>query len=175
MDSWIDDGKTKWGELSDTDKFVVGSAATLTIGGAILALVTGRASIFAAGAGISATLIVVRLATKGGNDDQVGSSRFVPATRSPLAGKRSAGLEPRRSVDFTYGGGELGAPVGRMEDNGPVQTFNGLPTLEDAKNFPMMHRIPEVDVRTEPLDDRIRYANTSPLGPYTGQTVTGFW
>jgi hypothetical protein len=173
MESWTDDAKTKWSNLEDIDKFVVGSSVILTVGGAIVGLLMGKPAVFAAGAGISAVLVGVRWATKGDDDDHPNvHTHHAPAqTRTT----RSPGLMPRRDVDYTYGGGELGAPIGRMVDTGPVRTFNGLPSMEDAKNFPLMHRVPDADIRTEPLDDRIRWATTGPLGPYTGQTVTGFW
>jgi len=174
MESWFDDAKAKWTDLEDVDKFIVGSAAVLTVGGGVVALFTGKPAVFAAGAGISAVLVGVRWVTKK-DDAPVTPAAQVRgrANRPPIP--RSPGLMPRRSVDYTYGGGELGAPIGRMEDTGPVRTFNGLPSMEDAKNFPLMHRVPDADIRTEPLDDRIRWATTGPLGPYTGQTVTGFW
>ena len=174
FDSWTDDAKDKWEELEDTDKFVVGSAGVLTVGGAIVALFSGKPAIFAAGAGISAALVLVRYATRD-KDHPIIYKELARQTSSSHGKGRSPALQPRRDVDYSYGGGELGAPIGRMEDTGPVRTFNGLPTMEEAQNFPLMHRIPTADIRTEPLDDRIRWATSGPLGPYTGQTVTGFW
>jgi hypothetical protein len=170
--SWIDDVKNKWTDLPEIDKFIVGGATTLTVGGAIVALITGKPEIFAAGAGISAALVLVRVVTKDDSEESPAQVRGI-ANKVPMP--KSPGLMPRRDVDYTYGGGELGAPIGRMEDTGPVRTFNGLPSREDAKHFPLMHRVPDADIRTEPLDDRIRWATSDPLGPYTGQTVTGFW
>jgi hypothetical protein len=35
-----------------------------------------------------------------------------------------------------------------------------------AAQYPIMHRIPEVEVWTESMDDRIRWHNFGPLGPY---------
>lgn len=172
MESWVDDAKGKWDDLEDVDKFIVVSSAVLTVGGGIVGLVTGKPAIFAAGAGISVVLVGARWATK---DEDIVVQSSLPAPAMKRAGPRSPGLLPRRDVDYSYGGGELGAPIGRMVDNGPVRTFNGLPTVEEASGFPLMHRVPDADIRTEPLDDRIRWATTGPLGPYTGQTVTGFW
>jgi len=175
MESWIDDTKSKWTDLSEIDKFVVGSAVTLTIGGGIVALFTGKPAVFAAGAGISAVLVGVRWVTKDEEETPVPASAQARGRANKVPMPRSPGLMPRRDADYTYGGGELGAPIGRMEDTGPVRTFNGLPSMEDAKNFPLMHRVPDADIRTEPLDDRIRWATSGSLGPYHGQTVTGFW
>lgn len=167
---WVDNIKDKWADLEDIDKFVVGSSVILTVGGAILGLAMGKPAVFAAGAGVSAVMVGVRWATRG--DASPPTPPAPPAVRRATS---SPGLAARREVDYSYGGGELGAPIGRMTDTGPVHTFNGLPSMEDAKGFPLMHRVPDADIRTEPLDDRIRWATTGPLGPYTGQTVTGFW
>lgn len=161
MEAW----EAKWDDLEDVDKFVVAASATLTLGGAIAALVSGKPAIFVAGAGMSVAIVGARWVTRDDSDPAPPVPPAPPVTSAP----------PRRAEDYTYGGGGLGAPIGRMEDKGPVRTFNGLPTVGEAKNFPLMHRVPDADIRTEPLDDRIRWATSGPLGPYTGQTVTGFW
>lgn len=180
MESWIDDAKTKWNEFEDVDKFIIGSAGVLTIGGALISLFSGNGSAFLGGAGISAVLVVVRAVTKDkGGDDPIptSSTRYQNQAKGSnfRLSSRMPEQSPRRTVDYTYGGGELGAPIGEMVDNGPVTTFNGLVSKDEAKDFPMWHRHVEVDVRTEPLDDRIRWATNDPLGPYRGSTVTGFW
>lgn len=173
--SFVEDMRKKWDELEDVDKFVAGSAAVLTIGGAVLGLAMGKPAVFAAGAGVSAVIVGVRWATMDSQTPPPESLTNPTPPPKAYSYSRSPALMPRRDVDYTYAGGDIGAPIGRVEDNGPVQTFNGVPTVEEARNFPIMHRVPNADMRTEPLDDRIRFANTPPEGPYTGQTVTGFW
>ena len=174
MESLKDNARGAWDDLEDVDKFVVASSVVLTVGGAVVSLLTGKPAVFAAGAGISAVLVGARWVTKNPDADDTPPHDAAPAP-APAQATRSPGLLPRRDVDYTYGGGELGAPIGRMVDSGPVRTFNGLPTAAEASHFPLMHRVPDADIRTEPLDDRIRWATSGPLGPYTGQTVTGFW
>jgi hypothetical protein len=181
ISAYINDLFEKWSDMEDADKLVVGASGILIIGGALISLFTRNGSVFLGGAVVSILLIIIRYVTK---DTDVSPTRKnlaaqqAPQKLSPYSTVTSSAdfsYEKRRDADFTYGGGELGAPIGRMEDKGPVKTFNGLVTMEEARKYPLMHRHPEVDVRTEPLDDRIRWATTDPLGPYTGQTVTGFW
>ena len=166
MESFIDDAKEKWDGLEDIDKLAIGGAGVLILGGALISLFSRSATPFLGGALVGAVLIGGRIILKPKDD---------PLTTERVPNPSRTSVPARREIDYTYGGGELGAPIGRMVDNGPVQTFNGLVTQDEARDYPMWHRHVEVDVRTDPLDDRIRWATNAPLGPYRGSTVTGFW
>jgi len=175
MESFVDDVKSKWEDLEDVDKFIVAGSGVLTIGGALVSLISRDGSAFLGGAAVSAALVIMRFVTKDDKDDQPVVTAEPKKQGGFRVSSRMPENSPRRTVDYTYGGGELGAPIGEMVDDGPVTTFKGLVSREEAKDFPMWHRHVEVDVRTEPMDDRIRWATNDPLGPYRGSTVTGFW
>lgn len=157
--------KSKWEGLEYTDKLVTGSAAALALGGGVVSLITWNPKTFAICASIGALSVFVRVLTKP-EPTQV-------ATAPPSSsGSCTSGCKTHKTIEPAAAG--LGAPWHEPADQGVVTTFAGPVTRQEAEDVPRMWRVPVADVRTDPLDDRIRSQVVPPLGPYVGDRG-GFW
>ena len=150
---YVNELKEKWGQLEDTDKLVIGGAGILTLAGVVVAVFTRSAVPFLGGAAGGALLVGARIITK--QEQAKPQQQQVP-------------VQPSKAVQND----RLGAPAVSMQYAGPVQTFNGLVSEEEARNFPVMHRIPEADLRTDPLNESIA---PTPDAPHAAQSVTDIW
>lgn len=154
MERYADELKERWGQLEDTDKLAIGGAGILTLAGVVISLFTRSAVPFLGGAAGGALLVGARIITK--------------QDAKPQQQQESQPVRPSKAAQND----RLGAPAVSMQYAGPVQTFNGLVSEEEARNFPLMHRIPEADIRTDPLNESIA---PTPDAPHAAQSVTDFW
>jgi hypothetical protein len=139
---------------------LLAAAGVCVVGGGVLALVTRNPRLYAVGATLGAILVTAVIVIKLDADmvEKTTEPDPVPAPK-PVPNRPESGV-----------GAPMWAPGPR------ISTFNGLVTKAEAMSYPVAHRVPEVEFWTDELDDRTKWPNTSPLGPYTGDRGAGaYW
>jgi hypothetical protein len=133
-------------------KWIVAGGGCL-VGGGLIALATGRSFWFAAGALLGAGVVGARLYDRSAAKDET-----VHRQRNRFAPDRT---------NFGLSGG-LGAPEIPAVDQPMVPAAGETLTKTRAtagSGYPMMNRVPDVEVHMDTMDDFIRPHFTGPLGP----------
>ena len=132
----------------DRDWVIAGAGCVL--GGLLIAAVVGNNTWFAFGGALGASIVGYRFMTK------METSTSAPQCMSP------AGKQLFNKVREQY---HLGAPEIPAVETPRANTLMGEQTVAGVADYPMMHRVPDVELHMDTMDDNIRPHFVGPLGP----------
>lgn len=140
--------------MNDTDRKWAYAGAACFAGGAIAAAATRRPFWFAAGAVLGAGVVGMRLWEKEGNKQQLGT------VRTPVAALHAKVLAAHPECSDA-----LGAPELQPVDPGVLRETPMTNADVAGSAYPVPFRVPDVEVRTDPMDPRIAPHFHGLLGP----------
>jgi hypothetical protein len=138
------------------------AGAGCLVGGAAAAAVLRKPFWFAAGALIGASVVGYRVF----NNYEMATDPEMLALRNPQAAA-AVQQETQTFRAHPEWREQLGGPEMPQEDQAPI-TAAGSPVRWDdvrGSGYPLMHRIPDADVRIDSMDPFIAPHFTGPLGP----------